>query len=356
MLGCNSNTGEISPKLLLEQYRKERNELDAKIRELERINTADSENSSSTPVTIITTTKENFEHEILVKATVDSRSSVAVSSRTSGQITSLYVTNGQTVTKGQLLAELDSDIIQRGIDEVTTQLEFAVTMFEKQERIYQQKAGSEVQYLQAKNNKESLERRLASLKEQLETTKIKAPTSGYIDGLRPKAGEVVMAGVPIMTIVNTSDLRVVADLSESHIATVQSGDAVRITFPETQTVVQNKIGVVSPTVNPINRTFRIEIPLRSVHPLPRPNTTCDLVIVDQVIPQSIVLPLEAIVKENGMTFVFVVEGKNVKKVPVEMGLVNGSRAVITSGLVEGKQVVVRGATQIADGQEVRVVS
>jgi RND family efflux transporter MFP subunit len=267
----------------------------------------------------------------------------------------LLVTEGQAVQKGQLLAQLDAEIIQRGLDEVTTQLEFAQVIYDKQQRIYQQKAGSEIQYLQAKNNKESLEKRLASLKEQLELTKIKAPTSGFVDGLKPTNGEMVMAGMPMMTIVNTSDMRVIADLSESYVSTVGNGDPAQISFPEIGETLRTKVGTVSKSVNPVNRTFRVEIPIRPVPAGLRPNTTCDLQINDNTVPNAIAVPLEAVVREDNRTYAYVLKDNVAQRRAIETGLVSGASVQILNGIQAREQVVVRGATTLADGQRVRII-
>ncbi len=358
LAGCGTDSdasNAMPPEKLLEKYRAERAKLDEKIKELEQKTGSKSQDRQGVPVTVITTAIAPFEHVIMVQGTVDSRSSVVVSPKASGQITALHVTNGQAVRQGQLLMELDAELIVRGIEEVNTQLDFANTLYEKQKRIYDQKAGSEIQYLQAKNTKESLEKRLASLQEQLAMTKVKAPTSGFVDGLKPTAGEMVMAGMPVMTIVNTSDMRVIADIAETYASSVGVGDPVAILFPDVNQTVQTKVTTVSREVNPVNRTFRVEIPIRPAPATLRPNTTCELKINDITVPQTISIPLEAVVREGERTYAYVIADNVAQKRQVETGLVTGDRVQVIAGIGADERVVVRGSTTLADGQKVRVI-
>lgn len=357
--GC-SQTGDAtdvhaSPKKQLEKYRNERAALDVKIKALEASLGKQGNSGGVVPVTIVTTVEAPFKHVIVVKGTVDSRSSVAVAPKSSGQLISLHVANGTVVKKGDLLAELDADILLKGIDELKTQLDFATTLYEKQQRIYDQKAGSEIQFLQAKNNKEALEKRLASLQEQLTLTRIKAPTSGYVDGLVPIAGEMVAAGIPILTIVNTADMRVVADLAETYVATVSVGAPANVVFGELGDSTRSKVTGVAQSINPINRTFRVEIPIRPVPPRLRPNSTCDVAINDITLPKAIAIPMEALMRLEDKAYVYVIENNVARKREIQTGLVNGAMVQVVSGIGANEQVVVRGAMALSDGQKVQIV-
>jgi membrane fusion protein, multidrug efflux system len=328
--------------------------LDAEIRDLEsKLGPVE---EKSTPVTTMVTKVQPFRHMIEVKGSVDSRSTISVAPQMSGRIVRLAVSNGQTVKQGQLLFELDAEVVKRSWEEVETQLDFARTIFDKQKRIYEQKAGSEVQYLQAKNNVEALEKRRDVLKEQLSLSRITAPTSGTIDELRPNLGELVMAGMPVLTIVNTSDMRVVVDLAEAYINTVDAGDEVTIIFPELSDTVRTRISTVAKTINTFNRTFRVEIPLKSHSPKLRPNTTCNVRINDQTLKDAIAIPLASVVREDGKEFVFVVDDKGrARKKPIVTDLVSSANVLVVSGLGTDETIIIRGVQQVADGQAVAII-
>lgn len=347
---------DVPPEKQLEQLRAERAKIDGQIRDLEKTLGKNGDANGTAPVSIFTTASGAFNHVVDVKGTVDSRSTVDIMAKMAGQIISLNVKNGQTVSKGQLLMEIDNEVIKRGIEEVRTQLDFATTLYEKQKRIFDQKAGSEIQYLQAKNNKEALERRLESLQEQLAMSRVYAPTSGYIDNLGPAVGEMTMPGMPVMTIVNTSDMRVVVDLAETYVRTVNAGDKVDIRFPELNETVSTSISTVARTVNPVSRTFRVEIALSKVPPMLRPNTTCEVHINDEVINNAISIPLASIVREGAKQFVYVIGDKNAAaKREIQTGLVSGGDVQVTGGLNANERIVVRGVLDLVDGQRVRIV-
>jgi len=351
-----SNESELPKDQLLLNLKKERATIDDKISALERELGKAAGSKDGIPVSTMTATQHDFQHVIDVKGSVDSRSSVMVTAKMAGTIAKLTVTNGQMVKKGQLLVELDAEITKRGIDEVKTQLDFATTLYEKQQRIYDQKAGSEVQYLSAKNQKESLERRLLSLQEQLELSRIYAPTTGYIDNLVPKLGENIAPGMPILTVVNTSDMRVVADLAESYIKSVNIGDRATIIFGESGDTVQATVAIVSKNVNVVNRTIRVEMPLRSTLSSIRPNMTCNVLINDVTIANAITLPLTAVLRESDATYCYTVDAKGrVVRRDINVGLISGSNVEIVNGLNAGENVIVKGMLDVAAGQHVRVI-
>ena len=356
---CSSNgtpeDAKLPPAKQLEAYRAERAKLDQKIKALEARLGKSARTDGSAPVTEFIAKRGPFDHFVVVKGTVESRSSASIAPKTSGQLVSLHVTNGQMVKKGDILAELDAEIIHRGLDEITTQLEFATTLFQKQERIFNQKAGSEIQYLQAKTNKEALEKKLASLKEQLALTRITAPVSGYVDGLVPRNGELVMAGMPIMTIVNTSDMRVVADIAETYVNTVSSGDPATVMFAEIGDSVKTRLGNVARNINAVSRTFRVEIPVTTLSAKLRPNSTCNISINDVTTPKAIAIPLEAIIRQNDKAFVYVISNNVATKREIQTGMVSNAMVEVVHGVNDDDHVVVRGATNLAEGQRVSVI-
>ena len=346
---------EIPVTQQLAEMRAQRATLDEKIRALE-VQVGSTTEVVSIPVGSFTTKRAPFQHVINVKGTVDSRSTIEVAPQMSGRITSIKVSNGQTVSKGQVLLELDAELLKSNVAEVRTQLEFANTMYEKQKRIYDQQAGSEIQYLQSKTNKESLERRLESLTEQLALMKITAQTSGYIDNLTLSVGEMVMAGMPVLTIVNTSDMRVVVDLAEPYMKSVGVGDPVTVEFPEMEHSVSTKVGVVARTVNPVNRTFWVEIPLHSTSGHLRPNTTASVSLNDITVNDAISVPLASILREGAEEFVYVIgEDSKVSRRTITTGLVSGSVVEVTSGLEANEAIVVSGNQDVTSGQSVRVI-
>lgn len=341
----------------IEVLRMERASLDDKIRTLEMRLGPKAVLNGAQVVTTMTTTIAPFAHVLDVKGAVDSKSTVQVSTQTGGRIIRVNVVSGQAVAKGQLLIELDAELVQKGLEEVKLQLDFARMMYDKQKRIYDQKAGSEVQYLMAKNQVEALERRYESLNEQLAMARIVAPVSGYADNVIAKVGEIAIPGMPLTTVVNNSDMRIVVDLSETFISSVSSGDLVRVEFNDINDSLLTTINTVARTVNPISRTFRVEIPVKKVPVNLRPNTTCRVLITDQTIERALAIPLTSLLRDNTGAYVYTLDAKSIaRRKNVVTGLISGGMIEIKSGLSAGEQIVVRGSTDIADGQVVRIVN
>ncbi|MCU0330853.1 MAG: efflux RND transporter periplasmic adaptor subunit [Candidatus Kapabacteria bacterium] len=338
----------------LEELKAQRAALDQKIRIKEK--EARGTKRESIPVTAFAVAAVQFDNVLDVRGTVESKTSVIVTPRGSGTIIKLNAVNGQSVSKGQLLVEIDSELIRRSMEEVQTQLDLAITLYEKQKRIYDQKAGSEIQYLQAKNQKESLEKRMSSLKEQLELNKVYAATSGIVDNVVVRVGENVGPGMPLFSIINTGDMRAIVELSETYVKDVNVGDRAKLVFPELGDTVNAAVGVVSKNVNSTNRTFSVEIPLRNVPASLRPNMTCTALITDRTIPEALVVPISAIVREGSTTFVYVIgEAGKVSKRSVSLGQASNDKIHVLSGLTVGENIVNRGVLDIAEGMTVTVL-
>ncbi|MFN4985279.1 MAG: efflux RND transporter periplasmic adaptor subunit [Ignavibacteria bacterium] len=352
-----SKQGDGNIDVQLQELRNQRSEIEAKIKDLEARASKTGASNSDLPVSVATVNESPLEHIIDVKGAIESKSTVMLSSQMPGRITGVFVSSGQTVRAGQLLVEIDNEAIKRGLDELRVQLDFAKTLYEKQKRVYEQKAGSEIQYLTAKNQLDALERRMESLKEQLAMSRITAPRAGVCDNVTAKVGEMAAPGMPLMMLVNLSDVRVVVDVSEAFVSTVSRGDKATITFGETSDTVRTVIKAVSGVVNPMNRTFRLELPLTKLPSAVRPNSTCRVAINDVTIDKSITVPLSCVQRDADGSYVYVVDESNVvKRRTVVTGMTSGGSVQIVNGLQVNERVVVKGMTTIADGQTVKVVS
>lgn len=206
----------------LEELRKQQATLTIEIKKLEAELQATGEIKIASKAVLVTELKPvEFQSYIDVQGRVDARENVDVTAKSMGIIKTISVAVGQSVTKGQVLAELDNDPVKKSIEELKSKLQYVTTVYKKRETLWKQKIGSEMEYLSAKNDKESLELSLASLEEQLDMTRIKSPITGVVDDVNIKVGQAVQPGVPAFKVVNYNDLRVVAELAESHISKVK---------------------------------------------------------------------------------------------------------------------------------------
>ncbi|RMG71942.1 MAG: efflux RND transporter periplasmic adaptor subunit, partial [Bacteroidetes bacterium] len=307
-----------------------------------------------TAVSTLTLKPTTFEHFVKVQGQVEANQNIMVSPLVSGRITRIFVREGQQVKAGQLLAQIDDAIMRRSIEEVKTSLDLATIMFEKQRDLWAQEIGTEIQYLTAKNQKEALERRLATLEEQLDLNRIKAPIAGTIDEIMPKVGEMVTPGMPAFRIVNARDLSLKASLSEAYIPYVRPGDEVKITFPALDRSIDAKVSTVGQFINPQDRTFDVEVKLPS-SPDFKPNMFGEIAINDRNIEEAIVVPLPLVQQSERGSFVYVAEqgadGSLVaRRRSLVLGLSYGSQVQVIEGLQAGDQLINAGYKDLSDGQ------
>ncbi|MBN1938586.1 MAG: efflux RND transporter periplasmic adaptor subunit [Candidatus Aminicenantes bacterium] len=294
-----------------------------------------------------------FIHVINAQGMLESETNILISPLASGAVRKIHVSIGDRVERGRLLAELDASVLQSSIAEVESSLGLARTIFEKRERLWQKKIGSEVEYLQAKAGKESLEKRLATLNEQLALTKITAPIEGTIDDILIKEGEAAAAGFGAIRLVQRSRLKVRAALSENYASRVRRGDSVRVRIPVAGVEYDRRIDAVSQVIDPRNRTFQVEVLLPGDERI-KPNMMAVLTITDYRNPEALSV-LKNIVQETGQEkFLFVAEPKDggfvARKRIVRTGAESENRVEILEGLSDGEAVVSFGFQKLADGQ------
>jgi len=346
---------------LLESLKKEQVELAKKIDALQK--EIEKENPDAAPkvkmkdVGVLQLVTRPFDHYVQTQGSIVAVDNIQMSAKSPGIVTYVYTREGEAVSQGQTLAQIDNSLIVRGIDEVKAQLELANTVFQRQKNLWDQKIGTEVQFLQAKTNKESLERRLATLQEQNDMTKIKAPISGTVDEVRIKVGENVAPGVPVFRIVNTSDLKASAKISESYITTILKGNKATVSFPDLNKNINGSVSFVGRNIDGLTRSFPIEVKLPSASYL-RPNMTAIMKIIFHTEPNALCVPVNVVQEINGQKIVYIAEGegKNLvaRKKIVEVDGVFGAFAQIKSGLKAGDRVITIGYQGLSDGELIKI--
>lgn len=313
-------------------------------------------NTKTKLVQALTLEESPFRTWVEVQGNVDARQSIEVTAESMGVVRNIQVKEGQKVTKGQILAELDQTVFLQSIEEIKGQLDFAKQLYSKQANLWKQNIGSEIQYLNAKNQKESLERRLATVESQLDMTRIKAPVSGTVDQVYLKLGQSTAMGMPAVRVVNFNDLRVVTDLSESYVSRVREGASVDLEFKDLNLSAQGRIAYVARSISALNRTFRAEVPLNNREGLYRPNMIVGMKINDYSTNKAIKIPVNLLQNSDEGTFVMVVraEGQGLKaaRVSVTPGRSNGIETEILQGLQAGDRIITTGYNDLNDGQAI----
>jgi membrane fusion protein, multidrug efflux system len=364
LTSCSNQETEQSVRDQIATYRKDVNTLNQKIAELEKKLIAmdpGSDNAQRVPVNILTLSYEPFNHYIQVSGTAEAVNEAYVSPELSGQLREIYVKEGDYVKKGQLLAKLNSEITESNIADMESALVLATTVYEKQQRLWEKGIGSEIQYLNAKNSKESLEQKLITLRAQLDMATVKSPVNGVVDEIYRKKGELAMPGVQLMQVVNLDELYINADVSESYLGQVNQGDTVKVEFPVypgmlMEVPIYRKGNVIKPN----NRTFTIQLKLKNPDQLLKPNILSKISINDFSADAALVVPSALIKQDISGSYLYIVQQADnkliAKKVYITPGQSYEDKTMVISGLQTGQQVIVGGYNQVSDGSEVYTVT
>lgn len=310
-------------------------------------------------VTVFNAKEKLFKHFIEVQGTVEADQSVELYPENSGSITNIYVKEGQKVYKGQTLIQIDNSVIKSSIVELETQFELAKTTFERQKRLWDQNIGSEIQFLQAKAQKEGLENSLESLKAQEKKLKISAPFSGTIDEMFAKIGGLAAPMIPAVRLVNLNQIHVESEVTETYLKYIRKGTQVELFFPSIGKNVSANVSQVGNYINPNNRSFKVRVDINNQNNELKANLLADIKINDFK-EIGIVIPAKLIQKDReGKQYVYTVikEKENYlsNKNYIKVGMTYESDAFIIEGIQKDDLIVDKGARLIKADEMVILV-
>lgn len=364
-----NSTASVIEKGTLEQLRAKRGELIAQSDEInqeialidEAIGKKDA-NHKLALITVIPAKDTIFNHYLELQANVQTKENILLNAEFGGILDQVYVTEGQKVAKGQTLGKIDDGGLSSQLAQMETQAALAKTTFERQQNLWNQKIGSEIQFLQAKTNYNAQLKAVAQMKSQLAKTIIRAPFSGTIDDIITEKGSVVAPGTPIMRIVSLTNMYLEAEVPEKNISSVKKGSDVIVNFPVLNEKLNTKVTQVSNYINPENRSFNIQIAVPNKNGKIKPNLTSKIQIKDYANPKVITVPI-SILSENaeGEQYLYIVENtdKNgnatAKKVIIKTGQSQDGLVEILEGIKDGDQIINEGARSVKDGQKVSII-
>lgn len=310
-------------------------------------------------VTSIKAEVKDFNHYVEVQGTVKADQTIDLHAEMGGTVTAILVKEGQKVSKGQLLATLDSDVIDNSVLQLDTQLALATTTFERQARLWEQNIGSEIQYLQAKAQKEGLENSVKSLKAQARKMKIIAPFSGIIDQIYAKTGELTSPQKPFLKLVNLNKVYVESEVTESYLNSIKKDNKVLLNFRSIGTSVEASVSQVGNFINPSNRSFKMRIDLKNPNNELKANLLADIKINDFK-ANGTVIPTRLVQRDrDNKTFVYTIEPKEnnhkVIKTYVTEVMNYDNQSYISDGLVPNSILVDKGARLVNNNEEVTLV-
>lgn len=315
----------------------------------------------ATPVKVANPYKGEFKHYLTLQGKVENKNSILINPKMSGRVSSVRVEEGQRVRKGQTLATIDASVMYQQKQELETALAHANTLFEKQERLREQNVGTEVDYLNAENQVKSLEKSLASLNSQIALANITSTITGVVDEVFIKEGEATMPGMPAFRVVNDENMLVSVPVSDKYVAFINEGNTVDIIFPDLNDTIPGKISFVSKSIDPVNRTFDIEISFSNKNKPEKlaANMLALVQVNDRSIKDAIYVDKNLIQKLEEGEAVYVAQKKGnewlaVSK-PVKTGIDYSGRIVVEEGLDPADQVVVSGYQDLVNGMTVKII-
>ena len=355
LVACGGETLDKN-KAELEKLKKERETIDKKITALEEL-IAKSDTTlkvGATDVVALALEPSTFKSYIEVQGRVDADQSVNLSSELPGTITKIYVNAGERVSKNQVLAETDARAQAQQMAAMQTSLTLVNQLFEKQKSLWDQKIGTEIQYLQTKAAKEGLESAMAAMQEQIRMSKIVSPIDGVVDMVNVKVGQAVAPGMGVISVVNFSNMKIKAEVAESYASRIKNNAEVLVILPDMNDTISGTVSYASRAINLMTRTFGVEVNLQSGKEY-HPNTVAKLRINDYASPTPvIVVPVKLIQKGSNESFVMVVEkGKAVKRVVVTGREYNGMTEVV-SGLTAGDKLITMGYDMVNEDDAVNL--
>ena len=342
--------------------------LDAINADLEAINNAIAKKDTLIKLPLITTIvakEEVFNHYLELQGNVKTKQNILVYPEMPGVLKSIVVKEGQNVVKGQLLATIDDGGLSNQVAQLEATTELAKTTYERQKSLWEQKIGSEIQFLQTKTNYEAQKNTLNQLKSQLSKATIRAPFTGVIDEVLKEPGTVIAPGQgsEVFRIVNLNNMYIEAEVPERYIANVTKNKEVIVEFPVLGTSISSTIHQVGSFINPNNRTFRIEVPVNNKSGNVKPNLTAKLQINDYTAATAILIP-QSIISENaaGEQFVYALKNKNsnneaiAERLIIKTGKTQGNFIEILENLPVGTEIIKEGARRVNNGQTVKVIN
>jgi RND family efflux transporter MFP subunit len=346
-------------KAELEELKKQREGLNEKITKLEEQilkadpSAAGEENAKLVAVTEVKT--KDFDHFIDLQGKISTENIYYVTPRgMGGQVRAIYVKAGDKVSKGQLLIKLDDAIIRQQISSLKTQLNYAEDLYKRQQNVWKEGIGTEVQVLNAKNQVESLEKQMSVLNEQLAMTSVYAQASGIAETVNIRVGE-QFTGSPMtgITIINPSNLKAVVEVPENYISNVQKGMEVIVVVPDLKKSFNSRISLVSELIGQNTRSFTAESKIPS-DPELKPNEIVIVKILDHRSKDAIVAPIGTVQSDEKGKFLYILEEKDGKQIarkkPVTLGELYDEQVEIKSGLAVNDKLITQGFQGLYDGQ------
>ena len=350
LAACSSGDKKSKDAAELAKLKKDRSEIDTKIRALEG---TQKDSVKRTPVTVLEVQPGHFNSYIEVQSSITGDEVVNATPQMMGTIRSISVHPGQHVSQGAVMATLDDAAVSQQIAALDANVNLAKTVYERQQKLWAQQIGTEVQLLKARADYESASKNRGALSAQRNMYRIIAPISGTVDEVNVKVGDAAAPGGMGIRISSTGKLKAQANLGEAYLGKVKAGDPVTLLLPDQNDSIKTTLAFVAQDVNPISRTFNAEVRLGS-NPKLHPNMSARMKIANYQNSGVITVPISAVQKTATGELVYVADGAVAKSVPIQTGRSSNGQVEILSGLKQGDKVITEGYQELDNGSAIVV--
>lgn len=352
---------DVDKKKQLAQYKDQLTELKKEISALEdAIESEGGTKSNAVNVNTEVVRPQTYNHYIEATGKVQADQNTTVSAEGPGKITRIVVTEGDRVRRGQALAYLNNDAIESQIEQIKAGLQLSTTTFERRKKLWDQQIGSEIEYLQAKADKEAQQQNLKTLEAQLSMLTIKSQIDGVVDEVFQKSGEIAGPAIPFARVVNIDNIYVNAEVGERFVGMINDGDSTTVHIPALNETIDATIFRSSTVINDVSRTFRVRINLNNTEHKIKPNLISVVTLKVYSADSLLIVPSILVKQDFEGDFLFVVEQRDgktyAKKTYVKSMFDTDNKTIISDGLKDGDTIVAQGYNQIVNGTEIKIVN
>jgi membrane fusion protein, multidrug efflux system len=339
-----------TPQEKLVALKKQRSDLDAQIKELEA-GAPDTTGKRITPVSVTEIQPAVFTGYVEIQSQISGDDNVFATPKAPGTVKSISVVAGQHVRQGEILALLDASAVEQQIETMTPMLNLQKSVYEKQQNLWAQNIGTEVQLMTAKAQYEATQKQIAALQTQRDMYRIVAPIDGVVDAVNVKLGDFAAPGMSGFRVVSATKLKAEANLGQNYLGKVKQGDEVTLIFPDLNDTMKTRLSYVAQAIDPVSRAFIVQVMLGANSKL-HPNMSCNMRISNYQNPKAMIVPVSVIQKTSKGNMLYIVENNHAKSVFVTTGQNSNGKVEILSGLKPGDKVITTGYEEMDNGQPV----
>ena len=342
--GHQDKTAEIA------KLKKERADIDLKIKELE---SGKKDSAKIMPVSVLEIQPTHFNSFVEVHSQIMGDENVLAAPKAPGTVKSILVQSGQKVSKGQVLALLDAAVVDQQIEAMSPQLTLLKSVYEKQQALWAQNIGTEVQLMSAKAQYEGIQKQIEAMKAQRDMYRVVSPINGTVDAVNLKVGEAAAPGLNGVRVVSYDKLKAEASLGENYLGKVKQGDPVSLILQDVNDTINTTLSYVAQAVDPASRAFMVQVRLANSNRI-HPNMSCIMKIANYENAHALVVPVSVIQKTSQGAMLFIADGNKAKAVLVTTGRNSNGQVEILSGLKAGDKIIAVGYEAMEEGQQITI--